>query len=197
MLLLPLLLLWARKPMHFSNCLLHCLVPMITVIAVSVPLGELCLNNPVAAADLNGAPSNPVHREGTLLPPTAGKFVLLGRRWAFVPDRSLRELKPQFPANQALSRFDAARVEAEPAADPNPIHDPYAAFASPEKIDSRIAGIDPRNAIMVVENLLLQRVADAVRADENDDTWTITAKFTEFFDENRLILLTAQRAASH
>lgn len=47
--------------------------------------------------------------------------------------------------------------------------------------------------ILVIENLLLQRVVEAVRDDTIANDWAVTGRVTEFFGENRLILLTARR----
>lgn len=105
------------------------------------------------------AQTSPTIREGTLIPPTTGKFVIVGRRWSFVPE-------PDAPVSgqgeQATENSSTGTVMNFP--------------------------------ILVVENLLLQRVVEAVRDDTIADRWSVTGRLTEFFGENRLILQTARRA---
>ncbi len=43
---------------------------------------------------------------------------------------------------------------------------------------------------------MLQRIAEAVRADGWDDHWRVSGEVTEFFNENQLLIRTAQRAGS-
>ncbi|WP_236621337.1 hypothetical protein [Rhodopirellula sallentina] len=50
------------------------------------------------------------------------------------------------------------------------------------------------DSMVVIENLMLDRIARAIDEDPEDDYWVITATVTEFQDENRLMLLTAKRA---
>ena len=103
--------------------------------------------------------NSPTIREGTQIPPTAGKFVSVGRRWSFVPEH----LPP--PSGKGQPATEMPR--------------PGAVIDFP---------------ILVVENLLLQRVVEAVRDDTIADRWAVTGKVTEFFGENRLILQSVRRA---
>ena len=48
--------------------------------------------------------------------------------------------------------------------------------------------------ILVTENLMLQRIVEAIRADATDDRWMVSGEVSEFFNENRLTIRTAQRA---
>lgn len=90
-------------------------------------------------------------REGTLVPATTGRVIVLGRRWMFVP------------------------------------------LAEPERGSATGRSMRlPR--LMLSENLMLQRIVEAIRVDSGDDHWTITGRITEFFEENRLIVLSAKRA---
>jgi len=41
-----------------------------------------------------------------------------------------------------------------------------------------------------------QRIVEAIREDELDTSWEVTGKVTDYFDENRLAIITAQRAES-
>ena len=48
--------------------------------------------------------------------------------------------------------------------------------------------------VLITENLMLQRIVQAIKEDELDSSWQITGRVTEYFGENRLTILTAQRA---
>ena len=57
------------------------------------------------------------------------------------------------------------------------------------------AGQDDREQIVLInENLMLQRIVQAITEDELDNVWQVTGQVTEYFGENRLTILTAQRA---
>ena len=47
--------------------------------------------------------------------------------------------------------------------------------------------------VLIAENLMLQRLVQAIREDELDSLWRVTGRVTEYFGENRLTILTAQR----
>ena len=55
---------------------------------------------------------------------------------------------------------------------------------------------DGTHLVLIAENLMLQRIVEAIREDELDTSWEVTGKVTEYFDENRLTIITAQRAES-
>ncbi|WP_372715508.1 hypothetical protein [Novipirellula sp.] len=230
MLLLPLLLLWARTPMYFSRYLMACLIPTTTLIAVLTPLFVVTLDGSVSAADRFGDDSqqnatgqnrsdfdgvgplaegaardndsrNPklTHhnslrhqlREGSVIPQVTGQISMSGRRWLFTPsdennpethspDNRLRESETHIREsveNGAHSRVFTTSIET------------YERESTAARSQSQYPSLE------IVENLVLQRVVNAIRADANDSQWTITARVTEFFDENRLILITAQRSA--
>ncbi|TWT76251.1 hypothetical protein CA13_67430 [Planctomycetes bacterium CA13] len=224
MLLLPLLMFWVRQPMHFSSALLRCLVPTVVVLAVSVPLSSVTSKNMATAADRymsqtsmsgdegetnpnSGRPTgvgnathgdlhslihNGIHlREGSKIPAITGRFVMLGRRWAFVPERP-EASKPALRSDGYLDN----PVESTETDSENSVEEAYTTFRLRDHSEVARNQVDESKAIVVVENLLLQRIVNAVRSDIHDDTWTITAEATEFFDENRFIVLTAQRANS-
>ncbi len=190
MILLPLLFLWARTPMYFSRSLMSCLIPTATLIALVVPLFECC-NSSIAAE------KNRVNylREGTLTPKMSGKIVAMGRQWVFVADEP-SETPPvnDSPSNRLRTTVtrtetltsDAVRLETTSTIESNFTH--RLAERGPNDLSS-----EPSNRLLV-ENLALQRIVTAIKSDPNDNHWTITARATEFFDENRLIILTAQRA---
>lgn len=173
--------------MYFSRVLLSFLVPTVVVVAIVVPLATVCTSNRLSADDRvvpsmnrsdnirsgrgSDAPPNPSQlstqeylREGTMVLPTTGRLAMLGRRWVFIPNE--KEDRNVNENERLISRGETPDMQS----------------------------FDQSHAITLVENLVLQRMINAIRADSNDHTWTITAKVTEFFDENRLLLLTAQRA---
>ncbi len=41
---------------------------------------------------------------------------------------------------------------------------------------------------------MLQRIVEATRADANDDRWEVSGEILEFFEQNRLLIRTIQRA---
>lgn len=47
--------------------------------------------------------------------------------------------------------------------------------------------------MLVVENLMLQRIEEAVRDDPTANRWTVTGFVTEYQNENRLVVTTAER----
>ena len=44
---------------------------------------------------------------------------------------------------------------------------------------------------------MLQRIVEAIREDADDDRWTVSGQVSEFFDQNRLIIRTAQRSGGN
>ena len=48
--------------------------------------------------------------------------------------------------------------------------------------------------LVLIENLMLQRIAESVRSDNSDDRWILTGTMTEYFGENRMVIETAQRS---
>ncbi len=179
MLLLPLLFYWAQTPMHFSTSQRRILIAATALATFLAPLAIVSTSHLVLAADpfVRDAAVDPARqtgrdealanrdlpagkrgrllREGTRIPPTVGRVVLIGRRWAFVP----------------------ASHDAAPEAKSVP-H-----LELPQMVIS--------------ENLMLQRIAEAIHVDSSDDSWTISGEIAEFFDSNRLIIVTAQRANSN
>lgn len=134
-------------------------------------------------------------REGTYLGPLRGRFVVRGQRWSFLVDQQAsgddtdksqliddglaREVRTD--QNTLLGQRRGESTTAEHALQSLT---PSSTIASKPVFDSMI----------VVENLMLDRIARAIDDDPQDDYWTITARVTEFQDENRLMILTANRA---
>lgn len=145
-------------------------------------------------------------REGTLVPPTVGRIVMLGRRWAFIPDGQPAQ------TGDDVVQFDRGHAVASMVGftrKPRPTRlgtaTPTAAAASDSMIGATLVTTHASNGntfqttlpqVLVVENLMLQRIAEAIRADGSDDRWTVSGEVTEFFNENQLLIRTAQRAAS-
>ncbi len=242
MLLLPLLILWARNPMNFPRYLMRPLASLVATIAVAVPV----VSDQIAWGAEYDSPENRMRserhlvsdrddanpmrpekmREGTLVPPTVGRFIPAGRRWMFVPDsvsdetddiaRSQTRPRP-IPRNvfrSVSSHFDAPKTSQKMYSGSIRVHErnrlrEYSASDretdAPTRLvqtsDAAIAKSAAGNPIglpkiIAAENLMLQRIVDAIRTDGVDDRWTVSGQLTEFFDENRLLLRTAERAAS-
>lgn len=194
MLLLPLLLFWVRKPMHFSSNVRIILATIAAPCMIVSPL-EMVLDQratSVSAAD-RGTPAGLqpsdmravqksskqqrqsfIVREGTRIPPTPGHIVKIGSRWAFTPltasDLSESTSEGQDTPSAKDAELLAALIEKKPAMD------------LPQ--------------MLLIENLTLQRVVSAVRADSADRLWNVTGEVTEYSGENRLMLRTAQRASA-
>ena len=242
MLLLPLLILWARAPMKFPRYMKRSLAGLVVLIAVLTPVlmqqrasgaerdmpdNRLRADRQLAAADGNANQMRPKKmREGTRVPQTVGRFVPAGRRWMFVPDTvadKTNDIVAEHPSRRESStkifrsvstNVDQARSHRlgyagiTRADQRNPLREPLAAESTraPEqqlamKPDAILPEPDENNPIdlpqvVVAENLMLQRIVEAIRIDGADDRWTISGRLTEYFDENRLQLRTAERAAS-
>ncbi len=134
-------------------------------------------------------------REGTHIGPLRGRFVVRGQRWSFLVDSQTpaddtdksqwieeglaREVQPD--QNTLLGQRRGASMTAD--------------HATESPTSSSTATSKPLfDSMIVVENLMLDRIARAIDDDPQDDLWMITARVTEFQDENRLLLLTANRA---
>ncbi len=207
MLLLPLLIVWAKAPMRYSTTNLRMLIAACATLTF---LSPLLLTDPLVASDPfdrggNGFGSSSFDveeeeparlnkddddeekkvkqlREGTLVPPTAGRVVMIGRRWAFLP-ASVESAKaaPPETANQTNNLFTGSSAAARPI-------DPQADLVLGNRLTSQL---------LVCENLMLQRVVEAIRDDPSDDKWTVSGVVTEFFDQNLFVIKTAQRSNSN
>lgn len=151
-----------------------------------------------------GDVSNARLREGTLVPPTPGRIVLIGRRWAFIPARAdAAQSDPlamtgELPATSlpVASRPESAsspfgyRSSTDPSNGGN--GDPTSPVNSPVGARGK-----PTGQMLISENLMLQRIVEAIREDADDDRWTVSGQVSEFFDQNRLIIRTAQRSGGN
>ncbi len=217
LMLLMLMILWlARSPMRGAAGRLAVRLVVISAIAIScgtqttTAIAEDRYDRTKAPATFEPAVNNKHNaellREGTLIPPTAGQIVMLGRRWAFIPasqesrtdDDLVKFGKDQavssmvsFTRKQYPSRLGAASTSVSASA--------YS------KTDARLVRTEVSKGntfatvlpqVLVVENLMLQRIADAIRTDGSDDRWTVSGEVTEYFNENQLLIRTAQRSGS-
>lgn len=110
-------------------------------------------------------------REGTLVPPTIGRVVNLGRRWAFVPTDSESTTAQQTATT--TSRL------------------------TPRGIDDSVSDAEAAEShryVILCENQMLQRIVEAMRGNQVDDRWEVSGEVLEFFERNRLLIRTAQRA---
>lgn len=146
-------------------------------------------------------------REGTLIPPTVGRIVMLGRRWAFIPARQVQK------TDDDLVTFGSDRAVASMVSftrKPRPTRLGAGSTSFSASADSKMGVTLVRTEtsngntfrtvlpqVLVVENLMLQRIAEAIRADGSDDRWTVSGEVMEYFNENQLLIRTAQRAGSN
>jgi hypothetical protein len=130
---------------------------------------------------------------------------LLGRRWVFVPAGQHSASQHELLTVEQRFRAPAASQDSNPrptrlgAATETKIHSSAQyAPATLVRNDTTPEVVVDRNQphLVVVENLMLQRIVEAIRADASDDQWTVSGEVTEFFKENRLLIHTAQRANS-
>lgn len=144
-----------------------------------------------------------VLREGTVLGPIRGRFVVRGQRWSFLPaavttateegksqwvdDGLAREILPDQNTMLGRQRIKQAALPS------GQVEDDVSGAQSANT--SRMKDLVPAfESMLVIENLMLDRISRAIEEDPQDDYWTITATVTEFRDENRLMVLTANRA---
>jgi len=120
-----------------------------------------------------------VLREGTVIPPTEGRVVMQGRRWVFIPNPASSQ-----SGERGIEGSDTAAPRAETVA---------TGGANPQR--HRLAWQVPQ--MMLTENLNLQRVAEAVAADDSDDQWILSGQVCEYFGQNCLTIRTAQRSNSN
>ncbi|TWT55081.1 hypothetical protein Pla22_27350 [Rubripirellula amarantea] len=248
MLLLPIILWWADSPFRFAFGRSRRIVCALSILAI-MAMGALDADNTMAddrhgyehrgfheslnedafsrkTAEEQPQAEDSVVREGTLIPPTDGRIVMLGRRWAFVPqavvgaqedddpiaigdDRLRRQdLSTMEWKNRALSSI--ARSEAASGAERTITRLRFSTggmFGPVKVVSTRDSQREQRKIASVnevaegrhwilAENLMLQRIVESIRADAQDDRWVISGKVTEFFGENRMVIRTAQRSDS-
>ncbi len=151
----------------------------------------------LAAEKSPTAGKTPQRREGTLIPPAAGRVVMIGRRWAFLPASAPAAAAP-LPAGTAAGSSGRFAFESFGPGRTTEIADsltrkPARTSIAPPPATAAGASRWPTQ-MLISENLMLQRIVEAIRLDPSDDKWTISGEVTEFFDQNRLIIRTAQRS---
>jgi hypothetical protein len=217
LMLLMLMIFWlARSPMRVSAGRLAATLAIIAAITIScgtqttTAIAEDRYDRTKGPATFEPAVNNKHNaellREGTLIPPTAGRIVMLGRRWAFIPasqelgtdDDLVKFGKDQvlssmvsFTRKQYPSRLGTASTSVSTSA----YSKTGATLVRTESSKGNtFETVLPQ--VLVVENLMLQRIADAIRTDGSDDRWTVSGEVTEYFNENQLLIRTAQRSGS-
>lgn len=221
MLVLPLILWWARSPMCIANGRPRLTISVVAMVAIVVTSADL--RNTSFAEDRyhrdysRAAIERPAEenrlshekgrdfghlREGTLIPPTVGRIVMLGRRWAFVAAAGdAPVIDDGITLDQPAFRESTASFQSKPrptrlgAATP-PAPGSFAATLVGNHGATEIENDGQTPHVVLAENLMLQRIVEAIRADASDDRWTVSGEVTEFFHENRLLIRTAQRANS-
>jgi hypothetical protein len=181
MVLLPLMLIWLRDPMYFNASTRWAMVAFAATVGLLAPelglgshAGKVSASDsdqsqsqlPIAAtrADM-GSGYSAILREGTHLKNRVGQFSRTDGGWFFAPSQ--------------------AGVEAVVADGTSIQSSSSAGFG---------AARTPAKRIRVLENLALQRVAQMIQQDPSDNRWMISGTVTEFFGENRLLVVLAVRA---
>ncbi|TWT98946.1 hypothetical protein [Neorhodopirellula pilleata] len=153
---------------------------------------------------------NVVMREGTLIGPIRGRFVLRGQRWWFIVEESGQadqgQLAEMIDAGNARSIVETQSTILERSTkgtqsttstqsryERKTVVDSSIGEAQSEQQVQRRVLLPPFESMIVVENLMLGRIASAIEEDPADDHWTITGRITEFQNDNRLMLTTAHR----
>jgi hypothetical protein len=227
MLLLTLILWWARAPMRFFDGRLRTAIAIVAIVILAFPCGTVtpsCIADDRFNADPGRSalvstgdakqkrpgslPKNQQRlREGTLVPQTVGRILLRGRRWEFVSETARSRADDAVAATNQRRTWlvgfqPPARSTHQPPARPTQlgsstrttgIMDRAETLASVPAAEKARGPALPMS-IILTENLMLQRVAEAIRANPSDDQWVVSGEITEFFDENRLIIRTAQRS---
>lgn len=168
-------------------------VVMLVVAVVFAVADDSGKASPPADVDRPG-PNRPLLREGTRIPPTAGRFRRVGRRWEFVSDAADELADAETEAQDARFEdarlFDDRKVRSRNADDT--VSPATGGVSTGAAVASATGPTVPR--MLVVENLMLQRIEEAVRDDPAANRWTVTGVVTEYQNENRLIVTTAERA---
>ena len=139
---------------------------------------------PAADGPQAAAGDAPLLREGTRTPRVIGRFSLSGRRWSFLPEAGVS-------SSGLISSSGSAEMT----------QGQVVTTTSDQTLQYRVDDFEPAAQrplppMIVAENLMLQRVVEAIRESGMEDRWVIRGEISEFFGENRLTLLTAQRAAA-
>lgn len=175
MVFLPLMLIWLRDPMYFNAPSRWAMVALAASIGLLTP-DVTCEKNGNIAAASDFSRSSPAKRDSPS-PPAASSVVREGTR--------LTNRVGQFNQSDGGWYFTAAQ-------DNSTIN--YAASSSKQDAPTEASSQSRSSRIRVLENLALQRVAQVIQQDPSDNRWIINAVITEFFGENRLLVVMAVRA---
>lgn len=222
MLLLPLILWWAHAPLRIAQGKLRVAIAAFVIVTIAISSGSAKLsaedrfqygqrkaNEQQHHLVLEESDDQHLLREGTTIPPTAGRIVMLGRRWAFVPagtekrDMNVNELTRRHISRRSVVAFRSRASATKPRptrlgmSSEKSLRETRlaAAMALPIEEEDQSTHLDLPQ-MMLAENLMLERIVQAIRADAADDRWSVSGEVTEFFGENRFIIRTAQRASS-
>lgn len=159
----------------------------------STLLGGYSASGDSQSADRHSAAENTyLLREGTRVGPVTGRFVRSGQRWRFLPD--MPGGAPQGGPRHEAEKTSSTTYPVSSVAD-------QLVSTGLSNVKGRAASAEmTRGAlsmILVIENLMLERVANSVEEDSSELRWTVTGLVTEFRGENRLLLTTIQRAPLH
>ncbi|MCM2373882.1 hypothetical protein [Aporhodopirellula aestuarii] len=139
-----------------------------------------------------------VLREGTYVGPVRGRFVVHGQRWSFLAEsqaspteQGKTEWLEGGLAREILTEQDTLLARQRSTTDSETLQGLNARGPQSHRGGVTAPTFD---SMIVIENLMLDRIVRAIKEDPEDDYWTITATVTEFQDENRLVLLTVTRA---
>lgn len=205
MLLLPLILWWGNCPTRFARgrCgRVLCTLVILAILAGLPPTG--CPADELVAVEDSIAPmgieTDRRYREGTTVPRTDGRIVLLGRRYAFVPGgRSLAD-GARTPDGSAVldsnirNNDQPTILVRRPMMDRPTIRKTGSTGLEPISDATDRSATTQGSPLLLVENLMLQRIVESMRVDPADDRWTLGGEMLEFFDGNRLLIRTAQRS---
>ena len=196
MLLLSLLLWYSRRTEPLS---LRDAQRCLAIILVTLFLLPADSSTPACQGqDIDAIGKKLLLREGTRIPSTTGRIVMVGRRWAFVPiaDETKSEVVTEDELTVARaymiteSQLRATRLGSSGV---DYGRNRFQTAATPlSELTRRLPAAFEQ--ITLQENLMLQRIVKAIRADATDDHWVISGEITEFLNENLLVIRLAQRA---
>ncbi len=206
MLLISLLVWYSRRPDSYSlkdakRCLVLVLLTLLLLPSDSWTDPCQAEQPKTLSADNQGAGNQAERRllrEGTRISPVTGRVVMLGRRWVFIPTANQIEEDAVANGDSAViraymvanARSRGSRLGGSTSTDALKRFHTVAAPLEGNGAEQAI----PFDQIMLQENLMLQRIVEAIRADSTDDHWLVSGKVTEFFGENLLSIEIAQRA---
>jgi len=207
MILLPLMILFSiLRNESLDLALIRRSIALNLVLMYLAPAG---LPSRCQADEVVPAAKPQVMREGTRIPPTVGRVSMLGRRWVFVPVRE-RDQQEQATAAAPVVKHALGVVQIAPKATrlgvapkstaPKTIAPSSSALTPFHTVGVPLEAVADQQRlsfeqILLQENLMLQRIVEAIQEDPTDDHWVVSGEVTEFFNENRLSIQVAQRAS--